>query len=310
MVIKKYTYRLQLVIIFCTVHFCTAAQNVEIKTDKNQILIGERIEYDLFITLPSQGYSINFGMPDSLPHFETIENGDYDTMRTNGSFVLRRKFLFTSFDSGAWYIPAMPVILSINDDRKTFTTDSVLINVGYSAIDSSIEIRDIKPIMEIKATNSFAYFIVGGLLLLLVLIFLINLYFKRKGSKPLPVLHSALSPYDEAMKDLKDLAKLKPDIATDVKHYHSQLSFIFKRYYSRITSNNLLNKTTGDLLLLMKQQELASQQVVTVAQILRIGDAVKFAKHMPAVLETENCLAELKQVIEGLEKDKPFNIQQ
>lgn len=310
MLIKKYTYRLQLVIIFCTVHFCTAAQNVEIKTDKNQILIGERIEYDLFITLPSQGYSINFGMPDSLPHFETIENGDYDTMRTNGSFVLRRKFLFTSFDSGAWYIPAMPVTLSINDDRKTFTTDSVLINVGYSAIDSSIEIRDIKPIMEIKATNSFAYFIVGGLLLLLVLIFLINLYFKRKGSKPVPVLHSALSPYDEAMKDLKDLAKLKPDIATDVKHYHSQLSFIFKRYYSRITSNNLLNKTTGDLLLLMKQQEVASQQVVTVAQILRIGDAVKFAKHMPAVLETENCLAELKQVIERLEKDKPINIQQ
>src|ERR1700712_1348179 len=104
MLIKKYTYHFLLIIIFCTIHICSNAQNVEIKTDKNQILIGERIEYDLFITLPSQGYSVNFGIPYSIPHFETIENGGYDTISTSGSFVLRRKFVFTSFDSGAWYI--------------------------------------------------------------------------------------------------------------------------------------------------------------------------------------------------------------
>ena len=309
MLIKKYTYHFLLFIFFCTTHIYSNAQNVEIKTDKNQILIGERIEYDLFITLPSQGYSINFGMPDSIPHFETIENGGYDTMRTGGAFVLRRKFVFTSFDSGAWYIPAMPVTLQLNDDKKTFTTDSVLINVGYSPTDSTSELRDIKPIMEIKVVNYTAYIVAGALLLVALIVFLLYLYLKRRARKPLPVLHSALSPYDEAMNDLKEISNYKLNVAADVKQYHSQLSFILKRYYSRIIANNLLNKTTSEFLLVMKQKEVELQQVTTVAQILRTGDAVKFAKHIPTVSESENCFAELKQVIEKLEKDKPNKIQ-
>ncbi|MEO8769294.1 MAG: hypothetical protein ABI402_04400 [Ferruginibacter sp.] len=309
MLIKKYTYHFLLFIIFCTIYICSNAQNVEIKTDKNQILIGERIEYDLFITLPSQGYSINFGMPDSIPHFETIESGGYDTMRTSGSFVLRREFVFTSFDSGAWYIPAMPVTLQLNDDKNTFTTDSVLINVGYSPTDSTTELRDIKPIMEIKVINYTAYILAGVLLLIGLIFFLIYLYLKRRVQKPLPVLHSAISPYDEAMNDLKEISKYDLKIPADVKQFHSQLSFILKRYYSRITANNLLNKTTGEFLLVMKQQEEESKQVTIVAQILRTGDAVKFAKHIPTISESENCIAELKQVIERIEKDKPNKIQ-
>jgi hypothetical protein len=310
MLIRKYTYHFFFVVIFCTNHICSVAQNVEIKTDKNQILIGERIEYDLFITLPTQGYSINFGMPDSIPHFETIENGGYDTMQTNGSFVLKRKFVFTSFDSGAWYIPAMPLTLAINNDSKTFTTDSVLINVGYSPTDSTTELRDIKPIMEIKVANYIGYMITGIFLLIVLLIFLIYLYLQRRARKPLPVLHSALSPYDEAMKELKELSAYDLNIAADVKQYHSQLGFVLKRYYSRITANNLLNKTTGEFLLTMKQQEVESPQVIIVAQILRTGDAVKFAKHIPAVSESETCFSGVKQVIDKLEKDKPNKIQQ
>ena len=74
MIIRKYTYHILLFIIFFTTAICTIAQTVEIKTDKNQILIGERIQYDLLVNLPSlEGYSINADLPDSIPHFEIIE---------------------------------------------------------------------------------------------------------------------------------------------------------------------------------------------------------------------------------------------
>ncbi|MFT3908812.1 MAG: hypothetical protein QM737_05260 [Ferruginibacter sp.] len=188
MIIKKLTYHFLFFIVFCITNNCVA-QNVEIKTDKNQILIGERIQYDLHITLPAQGYTINFNLPDSIPHFEAIEKGNFDTMSTNGSIEIRRKFVFTSFDSGSWYIPAMPVTLEINNEPKRFMTDSVLINVGYSPADSTNTLRDIKPIMEVKIKDYTWLYVAGAILTLLIIIFLLYNYFKNRKRKPLPVLY-------------------------------------------------------------------------------------------------------------------------
>ncbi|MEO7524281.1 MAG: hypothetical protein ABIT58_09315 [Ferruginibacter sp.] len=304
MIIKNRIYHIFLFIIFCADRNCAAAQTVEIKTDKNQILIGERIHYDLQITLPSEGYSIKFGIPDSLPHFETIENGNFDTISTNGATELRRKFVFTSFDSGSWYIPAMPVTLQINNEPKKFMTDSVLINVGYSPADSTGTLRDIKPIMEMKIKDYFWLYVIGAILTLIIIGFLIYNYYKNRASKPLPVLHSALSPYQEAMKELEVISKYELANGAQTKEYHTQLGSIFKRYFSRIVGNNFLNKTTGELLLQMNQQEVSSGVITSMAQILRIADAVKFAKYIPAVQESELSHAELKLAIDGIEKNK------
>lgn len=307
MIIRKYTYHFRLFIIFFAVHICSRAQTAEIKTDKNQILIGERIEYDLSVNFPSlEGVSMKADFPDSLLHFEIIEKSIFDTSNANGGKTLHRKFIFTSFDSGSWYIPVLPITIGTNNVSKTYLTDSVLINVGYAAADTTGNLRDIKPIMEVKITDYFWYYVAGAIVTGIILFLVLYDYFKRRKRKPLPVLHSALSPYDEAMNDIKNLSKYNLNIAEEVKEYHSQLSFILKRYFSRVTENNLLNKTTGGLLLQMKQQEVDSISITSIAQFLRIGDAVKFAKHIPAAAESESCAAELKLVIENLDKDKPF----
>jgi hypothetical protein len=307
MIFRKYTYHILLFIIFFVVPDCLSAQAAEIKTDKNQILIGERIQYDLSVTLPSlEGVSMKAEFPDSLLHFEIIEKSGADTSNTNGSISVHRKFIFTSFDSGSWYIPSLPVTIGINKVSKTYMTDSVLINVGYAAADTTGNLRDIKPIMEVEIKDYFWYYVVGAILTVIILFLVLYDYIKKRNRKPLPVLHSALSAYDEAMHDLNALSKYDLSNSEEVKEYHSQLSFILKRYYSRVTENNLLNKTTGGLLLQMKQQEVDSVSINSIAGFLRIGDAVKFAKHIPAVAESEKCAADLKLVIDKLDKDKPF----
>lgn len=305
MSIKKYTYHIFLLLTFCTTNIYLNAQTVGIRTDKNQILIGERIEYELLITLPSEGYSINFNLPDSVAHFEAIEKGNFDTMSTNGSISLRRKIIFTSFDSGAWYIPPFPVTLEKNNDVKKIMTDSVLINVGYSPADSTNELRDIKPIMEVKVRSYLWYFITGGILVALLIAFLLFKYFIKRKRKPIPVLHSPLSPFDEAMNDLKALSGYDLTLPAEVKQYHTQLNFILKRYYSRVIDINLLNKTTGGFLLILKEQQQDSTLISFIAEALRIGDAVKFAKYIPPVPESDNCLLQVKETIEKLEKSKP-----
>lgn len=307
MIIRKYTYYIALFVIFCTAHICSYAQIVEIKTDKNQILIGERIQYDMEVNLPSlQQYTADLDINDSIPHFEIIERSVLDTINSNGGKTLHRRFIFTSFDSGSWYIPSLPVEVTMGTASNAYYTDSVLINVGYAPADTTGTLRDIKPIMEVKVKDWFWYYVAGAILTAIILFFLLYNYLVNRKRKPLPVLHSALSPFDEAMNDINTLSKYDLSKPEKVKDYHTQLSFILKRYFSRITGNNLLNKTTGGLLVQMKQQEVDSVSITTIAQFMRINDAVKFAKHIPASSESEHCLADLKLVIEKLEKDKPF----
>lgn len=304
MIIKKHSYYIVLLLGFCMAAISLNAQTVEIRTDKNQILIGERITYELFVNLPAEGYSIHFDLPDSVPHFETIEKGNFDTTSSNGSMSIQQKIIFTSFDSGAWYIPSLPVTLEKSNDSKRFITDSVLINVGYAPTDSTNELRDIKPIMEVNMPNYFWYYVAGAVLLGLVIAIALYAYINRKP-KPVPVLHSALSPFDEAMNDLKTLAKYDLHLPDDVKQYHTQLSFVLKRYYSRLIGQNLLNKTTDGFLLKLKEQQQEPAIISSVAEALRVGDAVKFAKYIPPAAESGNCMLKVKEAIEKLEKTKP-----
>ncbi|MBS1743181.1 MAG: hypothetical protein JST81_09110 [Bacteroidetes bacterium] len=283
------------------------SQSLEVNTNKSQVLIGERVEYNLSIKLPAlEGYDIDSDLPDTIPHFEILDNNGIDTIKNqNGTFSLQQKIVFTSFDSGAWYIPSFAVNISQGKRSVKLFTDSVLVNVGYSPADTTADIRDIKPVIEVKVKSYFWYYVCAIILTVVIIFYLLNVYFAKRKAKPLPVLYSALSPYDEAMKALRELNESPLQIETGIKEYHSQIGFIFKRYFSRITDVNLLNKTTGGLLLELKQKNVDAAVISALAASLRTGDVVKFAKHIPADSESEQCAATIKDAIEKINKEKP-----
>ena len=279
------------------------AQSVEVITDKTQILIGERIEYNILVKLPSQDYSIKFTMPENLAHFDILEKGDFDTVSNNGALALRRKFLLTSFDSGSWYIPSLPVTFIYNSKPLNYFTDSVLINVGYATADSSGTLRDIKPILEVFIKDYFWYYVVSAIILALIIAYFVYKYLQARKLKPLPVLHADLSAYNEAMQGLKELKKYNLSQPAEIKSFHSTLASIIKRFYSRKTDQVLLNRTTGDLLLKFREQDVSSELIASIAAALRTGDAVKFAKYLPPADESDNCLEQVKNGIEKLNKN-------
>lgn len=284
--------------------FVLHAQSAIAKTDKDHILIGERLEYDLMLDLPTDGYEINVKVPDSVAHFEIIENKNFDTVSSSGSFLISKKIIFTSFDSGSWRLPSLEVLLNKNNVSSKLITDSLLINVGYSPTDSTNELRDIKPVMEVTVTDYTWLYIAGGVLVAIIIIVLLYFYFKNRKKKPLPVFHSALSPYDEAMKALIELKQYDLDKPEQVKNYHVSLDAIFKKYYSRKQSKNMMNKTTGDILIDIKEQSADPELLSSVAAALRCGDAVKFAKYIPAISESEKSHSLIKDAIEKMEQDQ------
>jgi hypothetical protein len=181
-------------------------------------------------------------------------------------------------------------------------SDSFYVNVGYAPADSSNQLRDIKPIISVSVFDYFWIYVAGGVLLLLLIAFLLYRYFKKKKKDAPATPLSKLSPFDEAMAELKNLSQFNLQDAAEIKQYHIKLADIFKNYLGRKQGKNLFNKTAGDLLANMKEVSLSSENISELATALRCTDAVKFAKYLPLPDQSGDALQKIKETIELTER--------
>ena len=293
-------------IVFPSILF-SQSNSVQTSVDKKDILIGEQLKVKVrtFYHLNSNGIIYSLLIPDSIPHFDVIDNGKPDTISfKDNSKAVEQTITFTSFDSGRWAIPSLKVNV---DTAKFLFTDSIPVNVSYSPPDSTNQLRDIKPVIEVNVTNYLWYYIGGGILLLLVIAFFIMLYLKKKKLEPAAVPASKLSPYAEAMQEFEKLKQYDLQKPADIKLYHIKGSDIFKRYLGRKQNKNFLNRTTGDLLIRLTENNFPKENISTLASALRCSDAVKFAKYLPLPIESEDCIAKIKDTINLIEQQTTNN---
>ena len=280
---------------------------VQTSADKKDILIGEQLKVKIKANFQSGEFRIKdwLSIPDSIAHFDIIEKGKPDTIvYKDNSKAIEQTIIFTSFDSGKWVIPAFHVNLdpSQNDTANKLFTDPIAVNVLYSPPDSTNQLRDIKPIIEVSITDYTWYYIAGGIIILLLIGFLVWKYIKNREQKPAAFVESKLSPFEEAMQELKKLDQYNLQNAAEIKLYHTRLSDIFKRYLGRKQNKNLANRTTGDLLINIGENGFSQENISTLAIALRCNDAVKFAKYLPARAETEDCNLKIKESINLIEQ--------
>ena len=288
--------------------FCQTLQTI---TDKKDILIGEQIKLTIKAPVPLIAGSLSkwLVIPDSIPHFEIIETGKADTINfKDDSKVIEQTITITSFDSGRWVFPPLHVEYAETGGQaqQIANTDSFYINVSYAPADSTNQLRDIKPIIKVSVFDFFWFYIAGGVLLLLLIIFLLYRYFKTKRQAAPPKSVSNLSPFDEAMAELKSLVQFNLQDAAEIKQYHIKLADIFKNYLGRRQGKNLFSKTAGDLLINMKEVNLPAGTISELATALRCTDAVKFAKYLPLPDQSEESLKKIKDTITLIEP-KPLN---
>jgi len=280
----------------------TSAQPPTIKTtvDKNEILIGQQINYHVETSMPDNTYRLSwFSVPDSFGNFIAITKNKIDSNFSNGNLNFSQDIILTSFDSGRQVIPPLTLTAATLDGDSTFNlyTDSIAINVTYSPTDSIMPFHDIKNIIEVKKTFPWwAWALVGlGIVLLVIWILFLFKFFKKK--KDTKIFESKLSPYDESMQLLNDLEKENLLQQNKFKEYHSRLTDIFKRYLSRKTNIYQLHLTTDELLIELNGFDLSKEQISNFANCLRMGNVVKFAKYIPPAFENEKCFSQTKEMI-------------
>ena len=277
--------------------------SVNTTINRSNILIGEPIEYRIRVSLPPDAVSVKwFNIPDSIAHFEVVERSKIDSADANGSVNLSQVISLTSFDSGRYMIPAfeLNITRSNSDSTLRLYTDSMAINVSYSPLDSTKTFHDIKAIIEVSDKWPWwMWAILGGSIVLglFIIIYLVRIYKKKKQQRSL--FNSKLSPYDEAMASLQELQKQQLLMNGEANRYHTGLSNIFRRYVSRKSGRNMMTMTSAEMLVVLNSS-LTSDYTSALAASLRMGDAVKFAKYVPPVVESEDALNHVKRVIEKM----------
>jgi len=274
---------------------------VKATIDKDSILIGQPIQLMLEATVPD---NIPFAWPgtDTMPHFEWLEKGKVDTTVRPGQRYYRQYFTITSFDSGSWAIPR----LSFLAGTKKAMTDSIRVFVGYSKLDPSKDFHDIKDIIDVP--NPWArwipWIVAGVTLLSLALVFW--LIQKRKVIQQLIIRQAPrLSPLEEAMKQLDELAKQQLPVNGAIKTYYTRLNEIFRVYLFRRLGIHSLAETSEELITQLRGSFAAARQFDSVAETLRMSDFVKFAKYQPGIADTEHHYEVIRTAILTLEPPPP-----
>ncbi|HMK26382.1 MAG TPA: hypothetical protein VK483_10155 [Chitinophagaceae bacterium] len=264
---------------------------VKARVDKNRILIGEPLQLIIEANL-SPGSVISFINIDTIDHFELLGKPVIDTIQANGGTTIKGIYKFTSFDSGHWVIPSFVLSPKVK-------TDTIPIDVVFSDFDPNQDYHDIKDIIEVapEKKKQWWWLIAGSALLLAA----IAVYLLRK-KKPaaLPAQEIRTDPYEDAMKELEQLQRDKPE----AKKYHSKLTDIFRLYVFRKKGILSLQKTTADLVLQLRDLNLNKEQFDKLSQALRLSDFVKFAKYVPTKDDDKNCFEEIKKSIMTLEKSE------
>lgn len=288
--------------------FLLSVAQPELKTavDKNEILIGDQFTLKIEADFSPEDYKITWPVvPDSLSHFEVVNRGKIDSLYNDSRITgLAQTITLTSFDSGQWVLPSFLVsLVPVRDDTMyNLFTDSMPITVSFSTADTTHQLRDIKPIREVETINPLWYWIGAGVLLILLIVFITWFYkYWRKNKTSVP-LRVRTSSYDEAMKELEKLKGYDLSLPADIKIVHTKLAEILKRFLSHRQGNNYLNKTTGDVLILLRDHFPDKNMLAKAAASLRCGDAVKFAKYLPPVGESEECLLSVKEIINGIQQ--------
>lgn len=280
------------------------AQNLSATIDRKDILIGEPIQYNLTFSIPGTGFKAAFLVPDSIPHFEIMGKRSRDSVR-GGSFVVQQELKLTSWDSGRWYIPKIPVRVYPAGGNAPYTayTDEVEVNVAYAPEDSTGQLRDIKSVIHVPYVDRDWLLLVLGLVTAVAIIVFLIYYFRKNKRGEKPLYHSSLSAYDEATKNLEQLKALNLKQPDEVKKFHSSVSDIFKRYFSRKRQQNFMHKTTGEILLDMRAEGATSEAISALAESLRYNDVVKFAKFIPEEQDSYKSLESMKKAIGFIEAD-------
>jgi hypothetical protein len=271
------------------------AQSVHVtaRVDSNNILIGDWLPLRIEVEHPS-GTTVTFpSLPDSLEGFEVVRRDAPIKKSAGGAVLESATFILTAFDSGMHVVPPFTVrYASAGDTTKhAMDTPPIPIVVHGVAVDTSKEIKDVKPPISLPITfaDLLPYLIGAAVLGLLVWLYLYVRARRKKGVSLIP--EAPPRPAHElALEALRALDSERMWQRGKVKEYHSQVADIVRLYIERRFAVDALESTTDEIMASGPIKTLPASGRDQLGELLTRADLVKFAKYQSSPDEHEKSM--------------------
>ena len=284
-----------------------------VELDVHNLKIGEQAQLKLSFTYPVESgkYQKIFWpvILDTLSEkVEVLSQSAIDTIYVDSirpyRFELVKHITITSFEEGAYNIG--PFEFYINADSQEVISNVEQLNVSSIEVDTTQNIKDIKPIMQVNYTwidwiidHKTEIAVFGIVLILIVLLFyLFNKYYKRK-EEVVVVPEVIIPPHELAFKRLDELSSKKLWQNGKEKEYHTELTEILREYLENRYSIKALEQTTDEILYGIRNIGLSEALKEQLRKALLLSDLVKFAKERPLASEHEASYAGIREFIEN-----------
>ncbi len=294
---------------FCFLFFAISSfsQTVSASLDRNKILIGEQVTLQLKADIDEADYSLVswYNFPDTINHIEVVNRSSIDTIETSGTISFVQTLTLTSFDSGLWQLPQLQIILQNKSGKQlTLKADSLSLQILPVDVSNLKDYHDIKSIIQVQAQDNWWMYAAIALAAIILIALIVWLWLKKRKKKIIPVKKSVIkgSALDWAMEQLDLLQKENYPAKDQTKIFYTRLDEIYRTYIDEQINAGVLQMTSDELMIRMKVY-LSKENIRTkFFQLLRLADAVKFAKYLPDNLQNNESLETARDTIKYIDE--------
>jgi hypothetical protein len=276
------------------------AQQINTYLSQQEILVGQpdTLTFEVVTLSPEFVFPV---FNDTLSSdLEILQVSKIDTSASGKGFVFVQQILFTSFDTGYFYVPQV----AFQVDNKTLLSQSLQVKIVDISIDLSKNIHGIQDIEEAPLTFREVLVFAGKWVGLMTGIFLIiilsrKFYLKYKLKKENAVVLAPEIPFmDTFWERLTAVEDQKFWQKGEVKRFHSQVTSLMRSYLEYRYGIKAMEQTTNQIL--TQLMVLVSDQMLyaKIEQTLRFADMVKFAKATGVQDQHEKAIENLRELVE------------
>lgn len=264
---------------------------IESSLDRAEIYIGDLINYTLTIIHDSDIILTPPPIGANLGAFDVKDYKADDEIRLpDGRIKTESRFLLTTFTTGDYLIPPIPVEYMLPDStEKILISEPVPIKVKSLLADAAdtADIRDIKGPIEFKSKIPLWLYFAAGVAVLAVIVLLIWWWIVRRRRKPEEPV-DLRDPWEIAFEELALLQGKNYPVAGEFKQFYIELTEIVRAYLQRIYRMPVLDMTTYEFLTAIVQEDIEEDLYNRLKAFLDFGDLVKFAKLIPELEKAES----------------------
>ncbi len=281
---------------------------VEIQTsiNKAQIYIGDLVEYKLTIIYDSTIELTPPPLGANLGAFDVKDyKSDIETKLKDGRIKSENIFTLSTFTTGDYVIPAIPVSFTLADgSQKVMFSESVPIKVLSLLLDTgdSLKIKPLKPQYEFKRDYTW-YYIIGGIVLLILLLAGILIRRRMLKSREDTEPEDLRPAWEIAFEKLAFLKQNDYLTKSEFKSYYIELTEIIRHFHEKMYKQNYTDMTTEELIASFKELDLPDSLYEDTENFFRHADLVKFAKYIPEKQRAESDYELIHQMIEKVRVD-------